>query len=138
MAYFLVDSSRYPIVEIEASGQIREDQVERAFADLEQIFARGGQFSAIVNLAQAAVPSLKVRSMLREFSVKHEQVSNDLTVTCSLVIHNAVVAMAVKAVYSFVKTDYPKRVFQNHQEGLAWTQRELTRAGVRFEAVRVS
>ncbi len=138
MAYFLVDSSRFPIIEIEAAGQIREDQVARGFAELESLFADGERFSVIVNLASATVPSLKVRGLLREFAVKHQKVSNDLTVTCSLVIHNPVVTMAVKAVYSFVKTDYAKRVFQTHQQGLVWTQRKLTDAGVRFEATRTS
>ncbi len=130
MAYFIVDNSRQPIIDIEIGGLLNEVQTKRALGEVKELIDQGERFSVIANLAQATVPDLAVRSLFRKFVMDNQTRMNHLSVSCALIIHNKPVTMAVKAVYAATTTFYPRRVFQVYEEGLIWTQRELYQAKV--------
>jgi hypothetical protein len=131
LAYFIVDSHRHPVIDIEIGGLPSEEQVKRALGKAKEILDQGDRFSVIANLAQATVPDLAVRSLFRKFVLDNLKCSNSLSVSCALIIHDVPITMAVKAVYASTATFYPRRVFQSYEDGLIWTQSELKSAQVR-------
>ncbi len=130
MAYFIIDSSRHPVIDIEIGGLLTELKVKRALGDVKKLLDRGDRFSVIANLAQAEVPDLAARSLIRKFVVDHRKISNSLSVSCALIIHSVPITMAVKAVYDSTTPFYPRRVFRSYEDGLLWTQQELKLAKV--------
>jgi hypothetical protein len=128
LAYFIVDSSRHPVIDIEISGLLPELKINRALGEVEKLLDRGERFSVIANLAAAEVPDLAARSLFRKFVIDHMKCSNSLSVSCALIIHSVPVTMAVKAVFSSTTPFYPRRVFQSYEDGLLWTQNELKSA----------
>jgi hypothetical protein len=130
VSYIRFDASEHPIVFLEMNGAVTEAQVLEYLEQMREVIERQHKFSVVVDLSAASIPSLKARGLLRDFANTYERESDEWTVSSSLIIHNPAIKMAVTAIYAVVRTQYPKRVFRNREDAVAWTKGELGKAGV--------
>jgi len=129
MSYVHLDLSQYPMLILELNGAVNEVQIQEYLDEMAGVLERREHFSMVVDLSHASIPSLKVRSLLRKFAEENAKVSDEWTVSSALVIHNGAIKMAVSAIYSFVRTAYPKKVFRSRDDAVVWTQTQLENAG---------
>lgn len=123
-----LDVSSFPIVVTEMIGNLDVGQAEAYCRELEALGARGEKVGAITDLRRAELPSLKVRGVLRKFSEEHQPISDRTTVCSAIVVDNAVVQMAVSAIFLVVRTAYPQKVFRRMEDAHAWVLEQLKKA----------
>lgn len=128
MGSIRLDVSRFPIVITEMVGNFDVEQAEAFCRELEAVGARGEKVGAITDLTRAEIPSLKVRGVLRKFSEEHQPISDRTTVCSAIVVDNAVLQMAVSAIFLVVRTAYPQKVFRRMDDAYAWVHEQLKNA----------
>lgn len=130
MSYIRFDASDHPVVYLEMNGAVTEEEVLEYLGQMREVIERQQKFSVVVDLSKASIPSLKARGLLRDFANAYERESDEWTVSSALIIHNPAIKMAVTAIYAVVRTQYPKRVFRNKTDAVAWTKAELEKTKV--------
>ncbi len=127
MAHLHLDTSRLPLLVLDVNGKYTEEQAEIFCEQMQEIILRRQRYAIIADVTNSKMPSLKTRSILRQFIEDNQKYSDELTISAAVVVKSAVLKMAVSALFHLRKGSFPLKAFGTRDEALMWSMDQVDR-----------
>jgi hypothetical protein len=124
---FRLDSSRFPLVLVTASGEITERDVDRLDADFEHVFAHHRRFAIVTHSTIVRFPSTNVRERIAAWAKRPDvhAATSLLNVGHAYVVGNAIVRSSMAALLWLWDPPNPQFAAATYQEGVDWALVQL-------------
>ncbi len=125
MGNISVDTSQLPVVIVDIEGSYSEEQAIAFTRDMRSVLERRQRIAVVTDASDAAMTSLKTRSILKQFVGDSMHLSDICTTSAAVVVKSNLIRMAVSAMFHLKKKKFPLKVFNSRAEAIDWAHHQM-------------